>query len=325
MPTPLPPENGLDTLADEVEDSDEGNTPAPKDSTDSEYEPEESLKPILFSQEHLNDLIRDLALSKQKAELLASRLQENNLLHADVVVTHYRKCNMDLSTIFRVDGPLCYCHNIKSLFEKLGEYYIANEWCHFLDSSKRSLKAVLHNGNTKPSVPAAHSVYLKEPYGSIEILLNAIKYSDYKWKICGDLKVIGILMGMQGGFTKHCCFLCLWDSRTIAEHYVRRDWPARGSYIPGIANVQSVPLVEPKNVIMPPLHIKLRLMKNFVKALGKSNSSGLTCLCKKFPKIHEAKLKEGIFVGPQIQEVLKDPNFEKMLTALKQHAWKAFE
>ena len=98
MPAPIPPKNGLATLSDEVEeDSDEESIPAPKDSTDSEYDPEESSKPILFSQERLNDLIRDIALSKQKAELLASRLQENNLLHADVVVTHYRKRNMDLS------------------------------------------------------------------------------------------------------------------------------------------------------------------------------------------------------------------------------------
>ena len=58
-----------------------------------------------------------------------------------------RKRNMDLSTVFRVDGPLCYCHNIKSLFEKLGEDHIANEWRLSLDSPKRSLKAVLlHNG-----------------------------------------------------------------------------------------------------------------------------------------------------------------------------------
>ena len=122
MPAPLPPKNGLATLSDEVEEnSNEENTPALKDSTNSEYDPEESSKPILFSQERLNDLIRDLALSKQKAELLASRLQENNLLHAHVVVTHYRKRNMDLPTVFRVDGLLCYGHNIKSFFEKLGE------------------------------------------------------------------------------------------------------------------------------------------------------------------------------------------------------------
>ena len=65
MPAPLPPKNGLDTLADEVEeDSDEGSTSAPEDLTDSDYDPEESSKLILFSQERLNNLIRDLALSK---------------------------------------------------------------------------------------------------------------------------------------------------------------------------------------------------------------------------------------------------------------------
>ena len=66
-------------------------------------------------------------------------------------------------------------------------------------------------------------------------------------------------------------------------------------------------------------------MNNFVKALGKSNSSGFAFLCKKFPKISEAKLKERIFVGPQIQEVLKHLKFEKTLTALEQRGWKVFE
>ena len=33
----------------------------------------------LLSQADLNDLVRDLALSKEKAELLTSRLQQNNL------------------------------------------------------------------------------------------------------------------------------------------------------------------------------------------------------------------------------------------------------
>ena len=45
-------------------------------------------------------------------------------------------------------------------------------------------------------------------------------------------------MEMQRGFTKHYCFLCLWDSRATAEHYVRRHWPERDLYTPGIANIQ---------------------------------------------------------------------------------------
>ena len=324
MPAPFPPEDGLASLADDVVFVEDSNL-SPSDSTGSEYEPEEKLKPILFSQEQLNDLVRDLALSKQKAELLASWLRENKLLQKDVLVSHYRKRNTDLPTVFRVDGPLCYCCDITSLFEKLGEDHIASEWRLFLDSSKRSLKAVLlHNGNIKPSVPIAHSVHLKESYERIEILLDAIQYNEYKWYLCGDMKIIGILMGMQGEFTKHCGFLCLRDSRATAEHYVRKDWPPRVTYIPGNANIKEVPLVDPKNVLMPPLHIKLGLMKNFVKQLGKSKSKGFAFLCNKFPNISEAKLKEGIFVGPQIREVLKDPKFEKELTSIELRAWKAF-
>ena len=113
MPVPLPAEDGLASLADEVVFDEDSNL-APSDSTGFEYEPEEKLKPILFSQKQLNDLKRDLVLSKQKAELLASRLQENNLLQKDVLVSHYRKRNTDLSTVFRVDGLLCYCYDITS-------------------------------------------------------------------------------------------------------------------------------------------------------------------------------------------------------------------
>ena len=120
MPAPIPPEDGLASLADEVV-FDEVTSSASSDATGSEYEPEENLKSILFSQEQLNDLVRDPTLSKQKAELLASRLHEK-CTAKDVLVSHYRKRNADLSTVFRVDGPLCYCYRciITSLFEKLG-------------------------------------------------------------------------------------------------------------------------------------------------------------------------------------------------------------
>ena len=131
-------------------------------------------------------------------------------------------------------------------------------------------------------------MHLKESYESIEIRLDAIKYNEYKWYLCRDLKIISILMGMQGRFTKHYYFLCLWDSRATAEQYVRKDWPARAAYIPGNANIKEVPLVDPKNVLMPPLHLKLGLKKDFVKQLGKSKSNGFAFLCKQVSPI-EAK------------------------------------
>ena len=62
---------------------------------------------------------------------------------------------------------------------------------------------------------------------------------------------------------------------------------------------------------MPLLHIKLGLMNNFVKAMAKSSSNDFEFFRKKFPKLIPAKLKKGIFVGPQIWEIFEDPKFER--------------
>ena len=70
-------------------------------------------------------------------------------------------------------------------------------------------------------------------------------------------------------------------------------------------------------VLLPPLHIKLGLMKNFVKALHKNAAA--------FQHLSTAKLKEGIFVGPQIREVLKDMDFEELLNLKELRAWEAFK
>jgi len=50
-----------------------------------------------------------------------------------------------------------------------------------------------------------------------------------------------------------------------AKHYIVKDWPAREDY-----SWKSAPLVNPKWMLLPPLHVKLGLMKNFVKALDNS-------------------------------------------------------
>ena len=43
---------------------------------------------IFFDQAELNDLIRDLNLSKDKVELLGSRLKEKNLLNKKVIISY---------------------------------------------------------------------------------------------------------------------------------------------------------------------------------------------------------------------------------------------
>ena len=92
----------------------------------------------------------------------------------------------------------------------------------------------------------------------------------------------------------------------------RKTGGSRSTFVPGEHSLKENPLVDMKKVLLPPLHIKLGLMKNFVKALHK-NGAAFQHLSTVFPGLSAAKLKEGIFVGPQIREVLKNTDFEKLL------------
>ena len=131
-------------------------------------------------------------------------------------------------------------------------------------------------------------------------------------------------MGMQPGYTKHCCFLCEWDSRERQDHYVVKDWTRHTGLVPGQKSVVYPPHVDPGKIYLPPLHIKLGLMKNFVKAMNKTGP-GFQYLQTKFPRINEAKLKERIFVGPQIREVFNDDEFDDNLNFVKLRAWDTFK
>ena len=69
-----------------------------------------------------------------------------------------------------------------------------DQWCLFIDSSKVSLKMVLlHNGNKFPSFALAHAANIKESYESKKLLLGKIKYDEFNWKLCGDLKVVTLI------------------------------------------------------------------------------------------------------------------------------------
>ena len=155
------------------------------------------------------------------------------------------------------------------------------------------------------------------------MVLSKIQYEKYKWHVCGDLKVIGILLGLQMGYTKYCCFLWEWDSRARNQHYSKKVWAPRYKLILGQKNVQHNNLIDPKNVFLPPLHIKLGIMKNFVKAMDKSGT-GFAYLKETFPSISDAKIKEGIFVGPQIRTLMKDPEFPKKWNPLERKVWCCF-
>lgn len=318
IPVPIPPDS-LQALCTTSSDSEFDE---PDIGSECEFE---SSKPQLFEQNELDDLVRDLCLTKEKAELLGSRLKEKNLLAPGTSFCGYRTREKKFVPYFEKEGDLVFCSNVTGLVEEFGIKYNKDDWRLFIDSSKRSLKAVLlHNSNIYSSLPVAHSVYLKESYDNLQLVLQKIKYHNHEWILCGDLKVLGMLLGQQSGFTKYPCFLCEWDSRARDQHWTKKIWPNRRHLEPGSKNIVRVSLVDPKKILLPPLHIKMGLMKQFVKALTKTESC-FQYLCTKFPHLSEAKLKEGVFVGPDIRKLMQDETYETMMTSKEKNAWTAFK
>ena len=159
LPIPQPPTTHAISL-----------TSSEDDDVDFEVDTQSSSKDSHFpNQNELNDLTRDLGLTKAKAEILSSRLKEWNLLALSCKISKPRKRHVTFANFYAMSSDsdhfsLCYCTNTRGLFQEIGVAYSASNWRLFIDSSKRSLKVVLlHNGNVYPSIPMAHSVQKMNP------------------------------------------------------------------------------------------------------------------------------------------------------------------
>ena len=64
---------------------------------------------------------------------------------------------------------------------------------------------------------------MKETHNCTDHLLSAVNYQEHKWLVCGDLKVVELVLGLKNGYTKYPCFLCPWDSRADDQDYVRQE------------------------------------------------------------------------------------------------------
>lgn len=252
--------------------------------------------PRPLTQTQLNNLVRKLNLSKSRAEELARTLKESNLLAPNVKITGYRTRHSRFLPFFTIseNRKHVYCNDIDALMVEMGIRYIPEEWRLFIDSSKSALKAVLlYYDNSKNPVPLFYAIDMAETYESMKYILEVVNYNLYEWKISGDLKVIAFLSGLQQGNTKHSCFLCTWDSRYHQNQYQRREWPMRGTRRVGFQNVIHEPLVPFHKILLPPLHIKLGIVKNFVKTIERKNEKAFECLKTIFPSLSKAKIKEG--------------------------------
>lgn len=251
-----------------------------------------------ITQEDFNDIIRDGKLSYRTAELIGSRLKQWNLVADNFKVTSTRKRqhakNFDELFILDQNSGISYCMDVNQLFQHIGRNHVADEWRLFIDSSINSLVVVLlHIGNDFPSVPIAYSTITSETYEVMQLVLELINYEEHKWLICCDLKVVGILTGVKKGFAKHQCFLCTWEGRRKDLHYTSYEWADRAAFQIGVDSIDHLPLVPSSKIILPPLHIKLGMISNFIKALDK-NGFPFKELEKIFPKLSAAKISAGI-------------------------------
>lgn len=148
IPVPLSPSSFDDIQSD----SEDGNILPPQDESSSDLSVDEGPQP--FSQSELNDLVRDLGLSKDAAELLGSRLKNKNLLSPGTSFSWYRHREKEFTQFFSKEGNLVFCNDVHGLIKCFEIEYDPSEWRIFIDSSKTSFKVVLlHNGNTFASIP----------------------------------------------------------------------------------------------------------------------------------------------------------------------------
>ena len=115
----------------------------------------------------------------------------------------------------------------------------------------------------------------------------------------------------------------MWNNRADGEHYEKIHWPTREELTPGMYNVIREPLISREKVLLPLLHIKLGLVKQFVKALGFEGEI-LQEIRSMFPRLSEAKIKDGLFVGSQVNTMLKSKTLEEKINETEKEAWQAF-
>ena len=67
--------------------------------------------------------------------------------------------------------------------------------------------------------------------------------------------------------------------------------------------------MDPQKIFLPPLHLKLGLIKNFIEAMDKKGSGFKHIVARLGHILSEAKLKVGVLNGPEIRYLMEDTSF----------------
>ena len=135
--------------------------------------------------------------------------------------------------------------------------------------------------------------------------------------------MVSFLLGQQKGYTKFPFFLFMCDCRDCENHWTQKEWPKLDTLKAGMPNVIHEPIVSRDKIIFPPLHIKLGLMKQFVKALHLDGKC-FQHILRRFPGLSYEKIKAGVFDGPQIRTLVRDHAFVQAINNKEKAAWLSF-
>ena len=99
------------------------------------------------------------------------------------------------------------------------------------------------------------------------------------------------------------------------QNYVKRECPAREKLVPDARNIINKTLIAREKILIPPLYMKLGLMKQFTEAMDRDGC--FNYLYRVFPRLTIEKLKAGIFDGPQIRQLINNTEFENSMNTLE--------
>lgn len=306
------------------------------------------IKPKLITKDIHMNMAKSLAFDITKQQNHARILKSLGLLDKSCKVSDARTRSYHLHKYFDTNQHLAFCCDIEGLFGELGAVHSPVDWRLFIDSGGKTLKVMLiHNQNVFPSVPIAlaFSSRIKESYQSTKLILESIKYAQYQWSLCCDLKLVCFLQGLQGGNTTNPCFLCLFCSRDKENHYINHQWAPRVDEETGKNNRKYEPLVSSEKIIIPPLHLKLGFAMQFIKTILQTKKKikceleeeeeeepddveqmqraiKLEALKAIFPRKTESKITNGIVTGPEIKKLFENKDFVKVLNPIELQAFK---
>jgi len=155
----------------------------------------------------------------------------------NVRISVYRKMHKDLVQFFKMEMGLVVFSDINGLIQTLSINHISLDWRLFIDSSKFSLKAIiLHNSNTYLLFLLVIQCIIRSHMRKWILWWKLLITINSNCQICGDLKVIALLLGLKQGFTKYCCFTCKMGEQSSVSSLLKKGLAYQK--IPGTRNLK---------------------------------------------------------------------------------------